>query len=45
MKIIGECEGCHKEKEIINIGGDMPFCKSCMNGIPKRLCHRPKIIL
>ena len=43
LKAVGECEGCHKEKEIVNIGGDMPFCKDCMKSINSRYWHKPRI--
>jgi len=43
LKVVGECEGCHKEKEIVNIGGNMPFCKKCMHEFPEDLWHRPRV--
>ena len=43
LKVVGECEGCHKEKEIVNIGGNMAFCKECMYQFPEELWHKPSV--
>ena len=43
LKVVGECEGCHQEKEIVNIGGNMSFCKDCMKSIPEYKWHSPII--
>jgi len=40
-EVYAECEGCHKEKEIVHIGGHMPFCEECCKGIPKELWYSP----
>ena len=40
--MINECEGCHKEKEIVNVtSSNEKFCKNCMEGIPKKLWYLP----
>ena len=41
LKVIGNCDGCHKEKEIINVGNNLIFCENCMKNINKKLWHNP----
>ena len=43
-KVVGECGGCHKEKEIVNVtsSGDI-FCRECMHQYPEDKWHKPRI--
>ena len=41
--MIDYCEGCHTEKEIVNVTAhNDKFCAKCMEGIPKNLWFLPK---
>lgn len=43
LKVVGECDGCHNWKEIVNVSGELIFCEDCMIGIDSTKWHKPEV--